>query len=129
LAVLAWLVIGGAWVAAFVALPIGALVLVVLAARRLLRAQPVSAHDPRWIAAYDAAAGVVLMLVATAAVPRAVGAVLAVGAAGAGTAEVERVRSLLFAFLAGVSLVLAPVASIALAISAGWRWIEHEPRL
>jgi hypothetical protein len=128
LIVIAWIAVAAAIFGVVLGVPLGLLVLVVLATRRLLRTQPVNAHDPRWIAAFDAAAGVLLMLATTGAVPRVAGAVLAVGAAGAGTPEVERIRSLLFAFLAGIGVVLAPVASIALGISAGWRWIEHEPR-
>lgn len=111
--------------AVFLALPIGGLVLVVLGLRLLLRGRALVPYDPRWVSVYDAAAGVVLLLAAHGAVARGVGALLAVGAAVAGTHDVERGRSLVFAFVAGVSLLLAPVAAAALAISAGWRWVER----
>lgn len=111
--------------AAFLALPIGGLVLIVLGLRLLLRGRAIVPHDPRWVSVYDAAVGVVLLLAVHGAVARGVGALLAVGAAVAGTREVERGRSLVFAFVAGVSLLVAPVAAAAVAISAGWRWLER----
>jgi hypothetical protein len=50
---------------------------------------------------------------------------LAVGAAGAGVHEIERVRALFFAFVAGLAVPVAPVVTLAVGISAGWRWLER----
>jgi hypothetical protein len=122
---LLWVGFAGLWVAFVLAIPVALLALVVLGVRALVGARGFAPHDPRWISVYDVAAGVMLMLAAASPVARIGGAILAVGAAGAGTLEVERVRALLYAFLAGLALLLAPAVTVAVGISAGWRWFER----
>ena len=78
---------------------------------------------PSRVAVFEAVAGVALLLLFQAAVARAIGAALALGA----VAPPLRWRPLLTAFLAGIALLAAPLAAVPLAASAGWRWASRRP--
>ena len=78
---------------------------------------------PSRVAVFEAVAGVALLLLLHAAVARAAGAALALGA----VAPPLRWRPLLTAFLAGIALLAAPLAAVPLAASAGWRWASRTP--
>jgi hypothetical protein len=74
------------------------------------------------VAVFEAAAGVVVLLVSQAALARAAGAGLVLGA----VAPPLRWRPLLAAFAAGVVLVVAPLAAVPLGASAAWRFVIRE---
>jgi len=78
---------------------------------------------PSRVAVFEAAAGVLLLLVCHAAAARAAGAALVLGA----VAPPLRWRPLATAFLAGAALIAAPFAALPLAASAGWRWVGKTP--
>jgi hypothetical protein len=73
------------------------------------------------VALFEAAAGVVVLLLSTAAFARAAGAALVLGA----VAPPLRWRPLAAAFLAGLALLLAPLAAVPLGASAAWRFVTR----
>ncbi len=77
----------------------------------------------RGAAAFDVCAGVALLLVDHSVFALAIGALLSLGAL-----VPLRGRAPVYAFLAGVALLAAPLASVPLAASAARRWLDERSR-
>ena len=68
----------------------------------------------------EACAGALVLLFAQAPLGKLAGVALTMGA----VLPAVRWRPVLYAFLAGLALLVAPLAAVPLAASAGWRWFQ-----
>jgi hypothetical protein len=72
------------------------------------------------VSVFEACAGALVLLVVQAPLGKLAGVALTTGA----VLPAVRWRPVVYAFLAGLALLVAPFAAVPLAASAGWRWFQ-----